>query len=195
MITWAISGPRPIGQEEIERLELGEVVGALAPLVSEVAVAPPFEIPDVGERQNVAFNRSRRLPGDVRRPVAVDRRLDRAPPDEQHAEGDHKPGERGQSPSREQRNCGNQAKDREQARHDPPCPIRPGETEPERERRPCAQERDGTEAKPEPLRSPQRRALPPRPRSPLRSVPSPEAHSSGALSLRAGGRRRAARTG
>ena len=88
---------RPIGKKEIERLELRKVVGALAPLFGEVAVCPPVEIPNVGQRQNVAYDCSGGLPRDVRRPVAVERRLDRAPPDEQAAEGGCEDNERGQA--------------------------------------------------------------------------------------------------
>ena len=76
-------GPGPIGEEQVERLQFGEVVGALLPTLGEVLVGPPVEIPHVGERQNVALDCSGRLSRDVRRPVAVERRRDRAPPDEQ----------------------------------------------------------------------------------------------------------------
>ena len=47
--------PRPIGEKEIEGLQLGEIVGALAPPFGEVVVASPVEVAHVGEGEDVAF--------------------------------------------------------------------------------------------------------------------------------------------
>src|SRR3984885_3282158 len=85
--------PSPISEKEIERLQLREVVSALAPRLGEVGVGPPIEIANIGERQNVALDRSGRLPRAFGRPVAVERRLDRAPPGEQASKGDGKDSE------------------------------------------------------------------------------------------------------
>src|SRR5208282_2208387 len=107
--------------------------------------APPLEVPHIGESQNVAFDRSSRLPRDVWRPVAIVRRFDRAPPDEQRAKGERERGKRGPAPSREQRNSGRRAEDHEQARGDPSRPFGSWKPEPEGERRPRAQEREDQE--------------------------------------------------
>ena len=70
-------------------------------------------------------------------------RLDRAPPDDERAEGKREHGKRGPAPSREQCNSGRRAEDCEQGRGGRSRPFRPWKPEPERERRPRAEERDG----------------------------------------------------
>ena len=87
-------GPAPIGEDEVERFELGEIVGTLRPSLGEVVIAAPVEIAYVGQGQDVALDRAGRLPGDVRRPVAVGGRHDRAPPGDDSAEGQREDEER-----------------------------------------------------------------------------------------------------
>jgi len=106
MMRCAIWRPAPISEEEVERLEPGKIVGALGPALAEVVVGDPIEIPHVGQRQDVAVDGPCRLPRDVRGPVAVGRRLDRAPPDDDRAEDKRKDPERDPAAPREQRPYG-----------------------------------------------------------------------------------------
>ena len=122
--------PRPIDQEEIERLELGKVVGALAPSFGEVIVGAPVEVAHVGKRQNVAVQRSSRLTRDIGGPIAVSRRLDRVPPDHDSAESEPEDQQRGPTTAREDRGDGRNRDQCEGARGGDLRPFRRREPEP-----------------------------------------------------------------
>ena len=117
-----------------------DCVGALAPSLAKVAVARPLEIAHVGKRQNVAVERSGRLARDVRCPVAVGRRTDRTPPDDERAKGQRESDCRSSAPLREKRNRRPQAD--EEACGDPSHPVRPRKPKPQRHRGPGADRRD-----------------------------------------------------
>ncbi len=125
-------GASPIGEEQVECFELGEVVGALVPTLGEVLVGAPVEIPHVGQRQNVAFYCSRRLTRNIGRPVAVERRRDRAPPGEQAAECDGENSKRDEAAAQahEQRHDRHESQDAEDDRGGRPQDLRRRKPEP-----------------------------------------------------------------
>ena len=134
--------PGPIGEEEVERLQLREVVGPLAPAFGEIGVAPPVEIAHVGKRQNVAVERTCRLPRHVRSPIAVGGRRDRAPPEDHSGERQGKEKERAPARPGEQRDDRRERAESDEAAGRGPGPFRRRQPEPQRRRRPRAERRD-----------------------------------------------------
>ena len=103
----------------------------------------PFEIPNVREGEAIAFDGSCHLTGDVRRPIRMVRRTDRAPPDcrrtDSHCKGDQRrkpvPAER----SGDRRHT----EEEEQQGDGGPQALRDGKAIPEREGTPDRCEHDG----------------------------------------------------
>ena len=79
-----------------------------------------------------------RLPGYVRRPVAVERRPDRAPPEEERAEDEREQGEPDKGSAQEQRRDGREAERGEQTRGERPRAFRRRKAEPQRQGPPGA---------------------------------------------------------
>jgi hypothetical protein len=70
---------RPMRHHQIDRAQLGQVVGPRRPLRVEVTVAAPYEIAHVRQFERVAVQGAGNLSTDFRRPIGVNG-FDRAPP-------------------------------------------------------------------------------------------------------------------
>ena len=89
----------PVGGDEVERVEPSEVEGAVVVGRREVRLRAVIEVPDVVERDQIAGNGGIRQPRDLRRPVPVVRRRDRAPVEQEPGERQGKGGQEGCPPA------------------------------------------------------------------------------------------------
>ena len=110
---WAMASP-PVGPDQVDAVELGEVVGAGLPVLGEFGLRAPVEVADVLDRHPVATI-SARGARDVRLPVAVVARLQGRVPTGDREGGHNRRGPRQPFRTPDQhRGC---ARDRDHAHH------------------------------------------------------------------------------